>query len=110
MKILSLKLPASLDAELEAAAARRGTTKSAILREALESHLAREAGAQPTGKSAGNSAGPTSDEVRESAPPYETEEGGDARSFLSLAEDLAGCVEGPADLSSNPEHLRDFGR
>jgi hypothetical protein len=106
MKILSLKLPASLDAELEAAAARRGTTKSAILREALESHLAREADAQPTGKSAG----PISDEIRESAPPYETEEGGDARSFLSLAEDLAGCVEGPADLSSNPEHLRDFGR
>jgi len=107
MKILSLKLPASLDAELEAAAVRRGTTKSAILREALETHLAREAAAQPTGKSA---ASPASDEVRESAPPYEAEEGGEVRSFLSLAEDLAGCVEGPADLSTNPEHLRDFGR
>src|SRR5947209_15278241 len=45
MKILSLKLPASLDAELEAAAARRRTTKSALLREALASYLAREAGA-----------------------------------------------------------------
>lgn len=103
MKILSLKLPASLDAELEAAAARRGTTKSAILREALESHLAREAGAPGPASSA-------SDEVREGAPPYEAEEGGEVRSFLSLAEDLAGCVEGPADLSTNPEHLRDFGR
>jgi len=100
MKILSLKLPASLDAELEAAAARRRTTKSALLREALASYLAREAGA------------PQPDEIRESAPPSygDAGEGSEAPSFLSLAEDLAGCVEGPADLSSNPEHLRDFGR
>ncbi len=106
MKILSLKLPASLDAELEAAAARRGTTKSALLREALTSFLALEAGAPP--------AGGMPDEVRESAPEHEAaheaDEEGEAPSFLSLAGKLAGCVEGPADLSSNPEHLRDFGR
>lgn len=104
MKILSLKLPASLDAELEAAAARRGTTKSAILREALESYLAREAGASPT---------EADDEIGEGAPPAygdAEEEGVEGPSFLSLAEDLAGCVEGPADLSSSPEHLRGFGR
>jgi hypothetical protein len=106
MKILSLKLPASLDAELEAAAARLGTTKSALLREALTSFLAREAGAPPASGSPSASA----DEVRESTPDYEADEEGDAPSFLSLAGDLAGCVEGPADLSSNPDHLRDFGR
>ena len=26
-----------------------------------------------------------------------------------LAGDLAGCLDGPADLASNPDHLRDFG-
>lgn len=29
-------------------------------------------------------------------------------SFLSLAEDLAGCVEGPEDLASHPRHLRSY--
>src|SRR5947209_11213892 len=81
MKILSLKLPASLDAELEAAAARRRTTKSALLREALASYLAREAGAPQASE--------IPDEVRESAPPSygDAEEGSEAPSFLSLAED-----------------------
>ncbi len=108
MKILSLKLPESLDAELEAAAARRGTTKSALLRDALTSYLA--PGGPPRAPA---------DEVREPAPPYgdkgkgEAEAKGEAPakpSFLSLAGDLAGCVEGPADLSSNPEHLHGFGK
>jgi hypothetical protein len=31
-------------------------------------------------------------------------------SFLAYARDLAGCVEGPEDLSSNPDHFRDYGR
>jgi hypothetical protein len=101
MKILSLKLPASLDAELEAAAARRGTTKSALLRAALASYL---------GHLSHGDAPPPADEVREPDPPYGEAEEPAAPSFLSLAGDLAGCVEGPADLSSNPEHLRGFGR
>jgi hypothetical protein len=108
MKILSLKLPESLAAELEAAAARRGTTKSALLRDALTSYLA--PGGPPQAPA---------DEVREPIPPYGNEGKGKAEaegeelarpSFLSLAGDLAGCVEGPADLSSNPEHLHGFGR
>jgi hypothetical protein len=109
MKILSLKLPESLDAELEAAAARRGTTKSALLRDALVTYL---------GQGAPTAGG---DEVREPPPPpygreahepdKEAEDDEPARpSFLSLAGDFAGCVEGAADLSSNPEHLRGFGR
>jgi predicted DNA-binding protein len=31
-------------------------------------------------------------------------------SCLELAADLAGCVEGPRDLSSNPKHMRGFGQ
>ncbi len=30
-------------------------------------------------------------------------------SFLAQAEDLAGCVEGPEDLSSNLDHLAYYG-
>lgn len=101
MKILSLKLPASLEADLEAAAARRGTTKSALLREALTSYLEQSAGEPAAGQA----------DVREpDPPPYGEAEEAEKPSFLALAGDLAGCVEGPADLSSNPEHLHGFGR
>ena len=31
-------------------------------------------------------------------------------SALDLARDLAGCVSGPADLSVNKTHLKNFGR
>ena len=31
-------------------------------------------------------------------------------SFLALAEDLAGSVEGPPDLSSNPDHMKGYGK
>ncbi len=31
-------------------------------------------------------------------------------SFLALAKDLHGCVEGPGDLSHHPRHLRGYGR
>jgi|HubBroStandDraft_3_1064219.scaffolds.fasta_scaffold02272_10 hypothetical protein len=30
-------------------------------------------------------------------------------SFLALAKNLAGCVEGPPDLSSNADHLERYG-
>lgn len=33
-----------------------------------------------------------------------------APSCLALTEDLAGCVSGPRDLSTNPKHLKGFGR
>ncbi len=32
------------------------------------------------------------------------------RSALDLAGDLAGSVQGPEDLSSNPRHLADYGK
>ncbi len=33
-----------------------------------------------------------------------------AGSALDLAKDLAGCLSGPGDLSSNKKYLKDFGR
>jgi metal-responsive CopG/Arc/MetJ family transcriptional regulator len=49
--------------------------------------------------------------VREAIERY-LEEGrrGAGESFGELAADLEGTVEGPVDLSTNPDHLRDFGR
>ena len=37
-------------------------------------------------------------------------DGGGAGSCLDLARDLAGCVEGPGDLSTNAKHLQGYGR
>jgi predicted DNA-binding protein len=79
MKTISLKIPDELERELAARAERDGTTKSAVIREAIEMHLARE---------------------RSRA------EG----SFLELAGDLIGRLEGSGDLSYNKEYFKDFGR
>ncbi|MFL6194742.1 MAG: ribbon-helix-helix protein, CopG family [Thermoanaerobaculia bacterium] len=79
MKTISLKLPDNLDLELSARAERKGTTKSALIREAIEGYLSPAAA-------------------------------GRKGSFLDLAGDLIGCVEGPGDLSYNKEHLKDFGK
>jgi metal-responsive CopG/Arc/MetJ family transcriptional regulator len=78
MSIVSLKMPDELASRLTAAARRRGVSRSALLRDALESYL-RLAGA------------------------------GDG-SAARLAGDLIGTVQGPRDLSDNPEHMAGFGR
>ncbi|HXO18871.1 MAG TPA: ribbon-helix-helix protein, CopG family [Thermoanaerobaculia bacterium] len=98
---MSLKLPEVLEEALAAAAARRGVTKSALLRDALRSYL---------GLGAGGSDARDADEVREPLAAYAEPELPPKDSFLDLAGHLAGCVEGPPDLSSNPEHLRGLGR
>jgi predicted transcriptional regulator len=33
-----------------------------------------------------------------------------ALSCLDLARDLAGCVQGPPDLSANPAHMEEYGK
>jgi hypothetical protein len=38
------------------------------------------------------------------------ERAADGGSVLDIIRDLAGSVEGPSDLGSNPRHLRGFGR
>ena len=77
MKALSLKLSDALDARLSAAARKRRTSKSALVRDALEAFLGTK--------------------VRPG-------------SALELMRDLAGCAEGPGDLSYNKAHLRDYGK
>lgn len=79
MKNLSLKVPDPLAVELEAEAAKRGLSKSEVVREALGEHL-------------GRGRGPGSGSVAELA----------AR-FLGSVEGA------PPDLSSNPEYLDDYG-
>ena len=79
VKTISLKLPDNLDQKLTSRAEYERTTKSALIREALEGYLA-----QAPGPKKG--------------------------SFLELAGDLIGSVEGPGDLSYNKEYLKDYGR
>jgi hypothetical protein len=79
--ILTLKLPTSLERALAQEAQRRGVSKSELAREALARFVA-----EPEPR------------------PY-------SPSALELAAELAGCVEGgPADLSTNPEYLDDYGK
>lgn len=80
MKMMTLKLPDDLDERLSTAAKRQGTTKSALVRSAIESLL--------NGK-------------------HRVAKG---RSFLELAGDIIGSVEGPEDLSTNPKYMEGFGR
>jgi len=47
MRTVSLKLPESLDEKLAAIAAKRGASKSAVLREALEEYVRNERGIPP---------------------------------------------------------------
>ena len=83
MAVISLKLTEDLDAQLTAQAQRRRLSKSELVRRALTAFL------------------------------QSSERGGDGlppQSAADLLADLVGCCEdGPADLSSNPAHLSDFG-
>jgi metal-responsive CopG/Arc/MetJ family transcriptional regulator len=79
MKTISLKLPDDIDRELSSRAEKDGTTKSALIREAIEGYLSHGSGARKG-------------------------------SFLELAGDLIGCVEGPSDLSYNKTYFKNFGR
>lgn len=80
MKTLSLKIPEKLDRRIAHEVARRRIRKSALVREALEQHLAAE---PVTGKPA---------------------------SFFDLAGDLLGQRTGPSDLSTNPKYMKGFGK
>lgn len=84
MAVISLKLTEDLDAQLTQQALRRRLSKSELVRRALTAFLL-----APEQNVAG------------SAPP----------SAADLLADLVGCCDdGPADLSSNPAHLSDFGK
>lgn len=82
MKMMSLKLTASLHARVDRASRQSRCSKSAVVREALMRFLNGEHAAPP--------GGPVS--------------------ALELAGDLVGCAEGPRDLSTNPKHMREYGQ
>ena len=79
MKTITVKLPQGLAERLGRTVARRRSTRSAVVREAIEAHLSLERS--------------------------ETE-----GSCFDLAADLAGSVEGPADLSTNRTRMKGYGR
>jgi len=83
MAVISLKLTEALDAQLTDQAHRRRLSKSELVRRALTAFLQ-----------------PSRQDVEGSAP----------QSAADLVADLVGCCEdGPADLSSNPAYLAEFG-
>lgn len=75
MRIVSFKVPVDLDEALEDLARSRGTSRSAIVREALQSHVK-----------------------------------GKRRSVTSLAGELVGSVDGPAELATNGKYVSRYGR
>ena len=49
--------------------------------------------------------------IREALEAYlAREDEADPNSFLESARDLCGCVDGPTDLSTNPNHLGGYGQ
>lgn len=82
MRTISLKLPAALHARLDRRAKQSKQSKSNVVRAALEQYL------NDTQRSA-------------AAQPV---------SALKLAGDLAGCVTGPGDLSTNKKYMEGFGK
>jgi predicted transcriptional regulator len=80
MTTLTLKIPEDLAAELKSEARLRSVSKSEVAREALYKYIGRKKNKQGT-------------------------------SCYDLAKSFAGCVENaPVDLSTNPGHLKGFGR
>ena len=80
MNTISIKIDPELERALVLASEREHLSKSEVMRRALVSYLNQRSAAA-------------------------------APSALDLVGDLAGCFSGgPADLSSNPRHLDDFGR
>jgi Arc/MetJ-type ribon-helix-helix transcriptional regulator len=78
--VLTVKLPAALDAELQDRAARTHLSKSELVRRALQAYLQQSAAALTK-----------------------------ASAFDHVADLVGSCHGGPADLSSNPNHLAGFG-
>jgi Arc/MetJ-type ribon-helix-helix transcriptional regulator len=83
MHTLSIKIDEPLESTLATLVKRERVSKSELVRRALQAYATQRSGIAIT------------------ATP----------SALDLAGDLVGCFSGaPADLSSNPKHMADFGR
>lgn len=82
MTTLTLKLPKALDEQLATVAKHRRSSKTALVRQAIEAFLAQHTPPEP---------------------PTTTLTVGD------LVGHLAGCLEGPPDLSTNKKYFEGFG-
>ena len=82
MKTLSLRVPDSLDKKLRREAKRRGTSKSALVKGVLENYYG----------------------------VINIKTNGKRKTMGEVIGDLAGCLEGPGDLSYNPKHMEGFGK
>lgn len=51
-----------------------------------------------------------SDLIREALAEYLPDDAPAGSSFFAQTRDLAGCIEGPEDLSTNPKYLEGLGR
>ena len=80
MNVLTLKVPADLDRTLRLVARKRGTSRSALVRAAIEKYIDQD--------------------IPATAKP----------STFDLVREFAGSVHGPADLAVNPDHLEGYGR
>jgi Arc/MetJ-type ribon-helix-helix transcriptional regulator len=80
LRTITVKIPSRLEARLRLAVARRRSTRSAVVREAIEAHVDAAQGGRAES------------------------------SCLELAGDLAGALSGPPDLSSSRRRLRGYGR
>lgn len=80
MKTISLKLPHDLACQLEYKIQERGINQSLAIREAITQYVI--------------------DSPKKNKKP----------SCLDLVKDLCGTVKGPADLSTNPKYLKEFGK
>ena len=80
MKVIAVRVPKSLNTRLEGQAKRDRKSKSALIRQVLESHLVARKGRK----------GPTTLDI--------------------VGHLIGSLKDGPPDLSSNPKHLEGFGR
>ncbi len=100
MKTYSIELPDDLADRLAVVAGRLKAEEAQLVRWAVASYL--------TGEPSDDRQTPVENseigisDFKEVARPT-------PGSFLDLSYDLAGCLEGPGDLSTNPEHMEGFG-
>lgn len=83
MSVLTCKLPPALDGRLADLAKRRGVSKSALVREAIEAKIAEEA-ASPRGRP--------------------------ANLIEALGDSVGSIASGKRDLARNKKYLRNYGR
>lgn len=79
MTILTMKVPDALDKKIKVLARKLGTTKSSLIRKAMEKYLSEDIGAS------------------------------DEPTTYELISDFVGSIQGPPDLSCGSQHMQGYG-